>query len=34
MKPRAAKEEGLNAFDVENREEREKFRRLLADEDD
>jgi len=31
---RAAKEEGLNAFDVENGEEREKLRRLLADEDD
>jgi predicted nucleic acid-binding protein len=27
---RGAKEEGLSAFDVENREEREKLRRLLA----
>ncbi len=31
---RAAKEEGLKAFDVENREEREKLRRLLAGEND
>ncbi|MGB2841667.1 MAG: type II toxin-antitoxin system VapC family toxin [Halobacteriota archaeon] len=31
---RAAKEEGLKAFDVENREEREKLRRLLDGEDD
>jgi len=31
---RAAKEEGLKAFDVENSEEREKLRRLLAGEDD
>jgi predicted nucleic acid-binding protein len=31
---RAAKEEGLKAFDVENREEKEKLRRLLAGEDD
>jgi len=31
---RAAKEESLNAFDVENSEEREKLRRLLAGEDD
>jgi len=31
---RAAKEEGLKSFDVENSEEREKLRRLLAGEDD
>jgi len=31
---RAAKEEGLEAFDVENTEEREILRRLLVGEDD